>query len=104
LHLIGTNPGICQVEIAQTLLIDRGTMREIADYLDRRGYMSRRAHPVDRRRQKIYLTATGEEALVAACRHVSELDRRFASQFTDAELERLFAALRRLSCHPAFQR
>ncbi|HEX4367736.1 MAG TPA: helix-turn-helix domain-containing protein, partial [Rhodopila sp.] len=49
LWLIGDNPGIAQVDIAQRLQIDRATMMAIVNSLARKGYLERGSSCTDRR-------------------------------------------------------
>ena len=96
LQLIGTNPGVSQVDLAATLGTDRATMMATVDRLEQRGLIARRRSLADRRRQELNLTAEGEQVVEKTKRAIAKHERRFKSRFTEDELKALFNALSRL--------
>jgi DNA-binding MarR family transcriptional regulator len=76
--------------------MDRATMMALVDRLEARGLVVRRRSRSDRRRQELYLTPRGQTVLKAAKAKIGEHERRIKRRFSDAELEALCAALRRL--------
>jgi DNA-binding MarR family transcriptional regulator len=96
LRLIGANAGVSQVDLAATLGTDRATMMAVIDRLQQRGFIIRRRSAVDRRRQELYLTPSGQATLAKAKRAIAEHERRFTSRFSDAELQSLMDALSRV--------
>jgi DNA-binding MarR family transcriptional regulator len=82
--LVGANPGIAQIELGTHLGIDKASLLE------------RLRCTRDRRRQGIFLTTRGGEALESLLLSVRTLERRMASRFTRPEFELLLSFLRRL--------
>ena len=64
LVLIASNPGRSQSAIGQALNIERARLARMLHELERRNWIERRAAPDDRRSHSLFLTATGEKALV----------------------------------------
>jgi DNA-binding MarR family transcriptional regulator len=101
LALVGANPGIAQVAIAQRLGADRATIMATVDRLDARSLLRRARSKADRRRQELSLTPAGKTLLAEAQARIATHEGRFAGLFTKAELRVLFMALRRLQEPPA---
>ncbi|MDT8913411.1 MarR family transcriptional regulator [Amycolatopsis sp. PS_44_ISF1] len=55
-----------QLQVAQTLGIDRTTMVALLDALERKGVVRRQPDPADRRRNVVELTETGAKTYAAA--------------------------------------
>ena len=96
LWLINGNPGVAQVAVASALGMDRATMMAIVDRLELRRLVLRQRSSTDRRRQELYLTPAGQNALRKAKARISKHEERFKALFTAAELEPLLSALQRL--------
>jgi DNA-binding MarR family transcriptional regulator len=96
MELVDRNPGVSQIDLAQTLGTDRATMMALVDRLELRGIVVRRPSEVDRRRQELRLTASGAALLAAAYARVGEHEKRFLARFSGAELEALLGALKRI--------
>ena len=96
LELIERNPGVSQIDLANTLGTDRATMMALVDRLDLRGLIERRASTVDKRRQELRLTAAGTALRRDAFALVDRHEQRFLSRFTATELQTLLSALQRL--------
>lgn len=96
--LVEANPGIAQVELAEQLDIDKAAIVGLLHRLQRRQWAVRRRSAEDRRRQGIFLTPRGQEALGKLREEMLEHEKRFARLFTREELAQLFAYLRRI--HP----
>jgi DNA-binding MarR family transcriptional regulator len=62
LLLIKERGALAQQEIGKCLYIDRTTMVDVTDDLEKLGYVERKAHPTDRRAHALALTAKGREA------------------------------------------
>jgi DNA-binding MarR family transcriptional regulator len=61
--LARSNPGICQIELGSHLGIDKASMVALLDRLESAGLIERRRSTRDRRRQGIFLTASGSAEL-----------------------------------------
>lgn len=90
------NPGLRQSQLAELLAIERPNLVVILDELEQAGLLTRDRAPDDRRAYALHVTARGlalaEEARLA----VSEHDRRMTEGLSDADLELVIAALRRI--------
>jgi DNA-binding MarR family transcriptional regulator len=96
LQLIGANPGVSQVDLANTLGTDRATMMAMIDRLDQRGFVVRKRSTSDRRRQELNLTKAGGKMLTQARKAIDKHERHFTSLFTAAELGAFVEALSRI--------
>lgn len=96
LELIERNPGVSQIDLANTLGTDRATMMALVDRLDLRGLIERRASKADKRKQELRLTPSGEAVRREAFALVDRHEQRFLSRFTPAERETLIQALKRI--------
>jgi DNA-binding MarR family transcriptional regulator len=96
LELIARNPGVSQIDLANTLGTDRATMMALVDRLDLRGLIERRPSKLDKRRQELRLTTSGEAVRLEAFGLVDRHEQRFLSRFTPAERERLVDALKHI--------
>ena len=96
LVLVGSNPGIAQIELGTHLGIDKASIVALLDRLEKSGMLARRRSTRDRRRQGIYLTERGAGALDALLAGVRALERRMASRFSRSEFAQLLSLLQRL--------
>jgi DNA-binding MarR family transcriptional regulator len=95
LWLVNANSGVSQVSVAAALGMDRATMMALIDRLEVRGFVIRKRSTVDRRRQELYLTPTGQSMLRKAKTRIAAHEERFKSLFKPAELAALLAALQK---------
>jgi len=96
LVLVGANPGIAQIELGTHLGIDKASIVALLDRLEKAAMLERLRCTRDRRRQGIFLTSRGSEALKHLVAAVRTLERRMASKFTRQEFDLLLSFLRRL--------
>jgi len=96
LVLVEANPGIAQIELGTHLGVDKASIVALLDRLEEAGMLERLRSTRDRRRQGIYLTTRGGEALESLLAEVRTLERRMASRFTRPEFDLLLSFLRRL--------
>lgn len=61
LNLIKERGSLAQQEIGKCMYIDRTTMVDVTDDLEKMGYVERKPHPTDRRAYALSLTAKGRE-------------------------------------------
>ncbi|MBY6049406.1 MarR family transcriptional regulator [Vannielia litorea] len=96
LVVVMENPGLRQSQLAELLAIERPNLVVILDELEQAGLLTRDRAPDDRRAYALHVTAKGlalcEEARIAVSAH----DKRMAEGLTDAELDLLITALRRI--------
>jgi DNA-binding MarR family transcriptional regulator len=95
LWLIQANGGVSQVEVAAALGMDRATMMAVTDRLEDRGFVTRKRSSVDRRRQELYLTPSGQTTLRKCKTRIAEHEEKFRAMFTAPELAALLGALRK---------
>lgn len=96
LELVGANPGLQQVQLAEALKLSRPAVTLVTDFWQARGCLERRPRAADRRSFGIVLTAQGRELLCDLRLRVLAHDRRFAAsldQHERKELERLLKKL-----------
>lgn len=96
LWLIAEHPDIAQVDIGRRLQMDRATTMAIVNRLEARDYLVRGASTLDRRRQTLKLTETGEKARIAAQHAIAEHECWLKSRFTKREVALLIELLRRI--------
>lgn len=97
LELVGANPGLQQVQLADALAFSRSAVTLVIDYWQARGCVERRADPADRRPSRIFLTTEGASLLAELQTRVLAQDARLCAELTRAEcreLARLLAKLR----------
>jgi len=94
--LVSDHPGISQIDLGQRLRMDRATTMTIINRLQARHYLRREKSPTDGRKQALFLTAEGDNALTLAKRAVREHENWVKSRFTDAEVKTLMELLARI--------
>jgi DNA-binding MarR family transcriptional regulator len=92
LELIGSNPGLQQIQLGNGLGLSRSAATLSIDFWESRGCVERRADKADRRSFGIYLTEHGEGELARLRKLVLEADRALTGALSEAEV----AELRRL--------
>jgi len=95
LWLIHANPAVSQVEVAAALGMDRATMMSVTDRLEDRGFVIRKRSSVDRRRQELYLTPSGQSTLRKCKTRIAEHEEKFGALFSPVELAALVEALKK---------
>ncbi|KAA0940505.1 MarR family winged helix-turn-helix transcriptional regulator [Streptomyces apricus] len=85
-----------QLQVAQTLGIDRTTMVTLLDVLERKGIVTRRPDPADRRRNVVELTDQGVRTYDAARTAYEETEGAFLAAVGPGAAEQLRRTLRTL--------
>lgn len=85
-----------QLQAAQTLGIDRTTMVALLDVLERKGVVTRRPDPVDRRRNLVELTEEGLRAYDAAHAAHADAEKAFLAGISASAAGQLRRTLRTL--------
>lgn len=96
LWLVSDHPGISQIALGQRLRMDRATTMTIVNRLQQRAYLRRERSDSDGRKQALYLTAAGLEALAEAKRCIAEHEAWLKARFTPSEIEKLVELLARI--------
>ncbi|MCU7726685.1 MarR family transcriptional regulator [Actinoplanes sp. KI2] len=93
LSVLGAAEPLAQQQAATRLSVDRTTMVDLVDTLERKGMVERRSDPADRRRNLVHLTPEGEKTLAEGNRRYQEIERGLLTESEADDLKRL---LRRL--------
>jgi len=96
LWAVADQPGIAQVDVGAQLRMDRATTMTIVNRLEERGYLRRERSESDKRKQALFITASGEEALAEAKRCIAEHEAWLKARFTAEEIEKLVEMLARI--------
>jgi DNA-binding MarR family transcriptional regulator len=88
--------GATGTELAERLGVTKQAAGQIADDLERKGYVRREAHPEGGRRRLIVLTGKAHEHLRVAGRILHELEAELTGRLGEADLARLRGELARL--------
>src|SRR4051812_45287377 len=89
--------GLSQREVAELLGIDRTRMVALVDELQQKGWVERRTHADDRRKNIVTLTGTGRELKDRGASVMDECERRFLSGLSDTDTAQLKRALEALT-------
>jgi DNA-binding MarR family transcriptional regulator len=85
-----------QQEVSVALGIDRTTMVALVDVLEEKGFVRRRPHPSDRRKNLLDVTGAGREITAVAAPAVHEAERAFLAPLAPGEADELRRMLRLL--------
>ncbi|MBX5204594.1 MarR family transcriptional regulator [Rhizobium sp. NZLR1] len=96
MELVAGNPGVSQIDLANTLGTDRATMMALVNRLAARDFIERRPSAADRRRQELHLTEAGRATLARARALIAMHEQRFIELFSPDEMDALLAALKRI--------
>ena len=95
LWLVADHPGISQIELGGRLHMDRATTMTIVNRLQERAYLRRERSESDGRKQALYVTGAGLEALAEAKRCIGEHEGWLKARFSPVEIEKLVEMLAR---------
>ena len=96
LWLIADRPGISQIAVGQRLQMDRATTMTIVNRLQEREYLRRERSTSDARKQALYLTKAGGEALTTAKGAIAAHEAWLKRRFTSDEVKKLVEMLARI--------
>jgi DNA-binding MarR family transcriptional regulator len=96
LWLVSEYPGISQIELGRRLRMDRATTMTTVNRLQQRDYLRRERSTQDGRKQALYLTSPGAEALGEAKGAVEQHEGWLKARFTPQEAEKLVELLARI--------
>ena len=96
LWLVSDRPGISQIAVGQRLQMDRATTMTIVNRLQERGFLRRERSTSDARKQALFLTKTGGEALVTARSCIAEHEAWLKGRFSSDEVKKLVEMLARI--------
>ncbi len=96
LWLVDDHPAISQIDVGRRLRMDRATTMTIVNRLQGRDFLRRERSESDGRKQALYLTDEGREALSGAKSCIAEHEAWLKSRFSAAEIEKLVEMLARI--------
>lgn len=96
LQVLWENDGLSAAEIGTRLVIDSATVTGVIDRLEKLGLLERRADPVDRRINRLFLTRQGHARRVVLQAVMDDLNEEVARAF-GADAPKLWKFLRRLA-------
>ena len=96
LWLVDDHPGISQIEVGKRLRMDRATTMTIVNRLQERGFLRRERSESDGRKQALFLTDDGREALGHAKSCIAEHEAWLKSRFRPDEVKNLVEMLARI--------
>ena len=96
LWLVNDCPGISQIELGGRLRMDRATTMTIVNRLQERAYLRRERSEIDGRKQALYLTEAGADALSEAKQCIAAHETWLKARFSAAEVEKLVEMLARI--------
>ena len=94
--LIGANPGIAQIDLANQLGVDKASIVALIDRLENAGWVQRKRSTEDRRRQEIFMTPAGTKKMTQLKREVQDHDNKFCALYTPEELRKFLEFLQRI--------
>ncbi|MFI6170624.1 MarR family winged helix-turn-helix transcriptional regulator [Nocardia sp. NPDC051052] len=89
LNCLDEQHGHSQKDVAELLGIDRTTMVALIDRLQTQGWVERRPHPGDRRKNTVILTKKGRDMLRRGARLIDECERQFLAALRGPAAEQL---------------
>ena len=97
LGLLFTREGLSQQQLIEILEIDKSTMVNLIDELEKQALAERRPSPADRRAYAVYLTEKGRERVIQAGQIVGRVQSAFLSSLKPKERDQLNRLLRRIA-------
>ncbi len=74
------NPCLHQVDYMPLVGMDRSTISDVVDRLEKRSLLERRKEDGDDRTSNLYITAAGQDALVKILPQIREMERRLMAR------------------------
>lgn len=96
LWLVNDHPGISQIEVGRRLRMDRATTMTIVNRLQERAFLRRERSDSDGRKQALYLTDVGRDALARARDCIDEHEAWLKGRFEPEEVKKLVEMLARI--------
>ncbi len=96
LVMVECMPGMDQAALASQIAYDRATLGGVIDRLEKKGLLSRRKHPTDRRAYALYIEPAGSEMLKAAEKRNARARDRILSGIPEEEREKFLSQIEAL--------
>ncbi|MCG8573138.1 MAG: MarR family transcriptional regulator [Spirochaetes bacterium] len=99
IEILGTNGPLKMKELAEKIGITTGTLTVTIDKLEKKGIVSRKSNPADRRSFVIELTQQGKEIQQEHSQYHLQLTAECTADFTESEKEQFFSLIRNFIQH-----
>jgi len=96
LLVVDETPGVIQSELARAVHLDRSTVVNLLDNLERRQLVERCPSSTDRRSNAVRLTAAGSSLLRKVKRRLAQHEGRLVAGLANGELPELMALLQKV--------
>lgn len=96
---VAARPGLAQVELVRDTGIDRSTLADMMNRLERRGWIERRASELDGRAHAVFMSNAGLETLADARCHAMAADAAILDPLPRTKAKALTAILTKLAQH-----
>jgi DNA-binding MarR family transcriptional regulator len=97
LRFLSTAGPVSQQEISEASNVDRSTMTDWIDELEKKGFVERRKNPTDRRAYAVHITDKGTKALKQSVIAVDQFRQRAFGALSSGERQALLDLLLRLA-------
>ena len=97
LAAIAEAPGRSQIDLVRATGIDRSTLAEMMNRMEKRGWITRTTSAIDKRAVSVLLSASGAQILAAQTTHARAADARIMDLLTKAKGKSLVATLTKLA-------
>ena len=99
LYIASCCPGVTQIGLSGLIGLDRSTTNAVALRLMRNGYLARRAHPSDARKQCLHATLAGTKLLASVQDAIKRAADAFLDPLDSRERKSFLACLAKLVDH-----
>jgi len=93
---LSENPGIDQITIAREVGIDRTSVADVLQRLEKRGFLSRKTAKHDRRMKQVHLTPEGHQVVKAMFNSMMTAQIKFVAPLSEQEKELFLEFLLRI--------
>jgi DNA-binding MarR family transcriptional regulator len=99
LTLVGSEPGVGHVEIADELGLDRSNVANVVDRLARRGLLKQDISKADRRKKSVHITPAGRKLVKSFEAKAQRAQRKLLEMLSEQERETFITLLQRVIEH-----
>lgn len=89
IFIVQEHPGITQIKAAEIQQIDRTTMTQLVDSLERKEFIKRNRIPEDRRAYGLYLTEQGESIFTKLWAAINDVQAVYFQRISNDQMEQL---------------
>lgn len=96
LNYLSGNPEATQQELATVLFVSPASVAQSTKRLQKAGLLEKESDPENLRKNRLRVTAAGQEAVVSVRQVMNALDQRIFAGFSEAEMESLSDMMERM--------